>query len=193
MNRLEQLKRHLRPGRVYRRADLAQWSKSVDRHARELVDQGVLQKLRNGLYYYPKASAFGRVPPDEKELVRTFLKEDDFLLTSPNAYNALGVGTTQLYNSRVVYNHKRHGRFILGGKPFEFRRKPRFPRQLTEEFLLVELLNNLSELAEDPAAVRERARAKAKELNADRLQRAARDYGKVATRKFFERALPRAA
>jgi len=41
MNRLEQLKRHLRPCRVYRRADLAQWSKSVDRHARELVDQGV--------------------------------------------------------------------------------------------------------------------------------------------------------
>jgi hypothetical protein len=193
MNRLEQLKRHLRPGRVYRRADLAQWSKSVDRHARELVDQGVLQKLRNGLYYYPKASAFGRVPPDEKELVRTFLKEDDFLLTSPNAYNSLGVGTTQLYNSRVVYNHKRHGRFTLGGKPFEFRRKPRFPKQLTEEFLLVDLLNNLSELAEDPAAVRERAQAKAKELNPDRLRRAARDYGKVATRKFFERALSRAA
>jgi len=193
MNRLEQLKRHLRPGRVYRRADLAQWSKSVDRHARELVDQGVLQKLRNGLYHYPKASAFGRVPPDEKELVRTFLKEDDFLLTSPNAYNALGVGTTQLYNSRVVYNHKRHGHFTLGGKPFEFRRKPRFPRQLTEEFLLVDLLNNLSELAEDPAAVRERARAKAKELNADKLRRAARDYGKVATRKFFELALSRAA
>jgi len=189
MNRLELLKRHLRPGRVYRRADLAQWSKSVDRHARELVDQGVLQKLRNGLYYYPKASAFGRVPPDEKELVRTFLKEDDFLLTSPNAYNALGVGTTQLYNSRVVYNHKRHGRFTLGGKPFEFRRKPRFPRQLTEEFLLVDLLNNLPELAEDPTAVRERARAKAQELEAGRLRRAARYYGKVATRKFFEQAL----
>ena len=192
MNRLEELKRHLRPGRVYRRADLAQWSKSVDRHARQLVDQGVLQKLRNGLYHYPKGSAFGRVPPDEKELVRAFLKEDDFLLTSPNAYNALGVGTTQLYSSRVVYNHKRHGYFTLGGKPFEFRRKPRFPRQLTEEFLLVELLNNLSELAEDPASVRERARAKARELNADRLQRAARDYGKVATRKFFEQALSRA-
>jgi len=193
MNRLMQLKRHLRPGRVYRRADLAQWSKSVDRHARELVDQSVLQKLSNGLYYYPKASAFGRVPPDEMELVRTFLKEDDFLLTSPNAYNALGVGTTQLYNSRVVYNHKRHGRFTLGGMLFEFRRKPRFPRQLTEEFLLVDLLNNLSELAEDPVTVRERARAKAKALNADRLRRAARDYGKVATRKFFEQALSGAA
>ena len=193
MNRLDQLKAHLRPGRTYRRADLAQWSMSVDRHARELVDRGVLQKLRNGLYYYPKTSVFGQVPPDEKELVRTFLKEDDFLLTSPNAYNALGVGTTQLYNSRVVYNRKRHGHFTLGGKSFEFRRKPRFPRKLTEEFLLVDLLNNLSELAEDPAAVRERVRAKAKELNTDKLRHAARDYGKVATRKFFEQALSRAA
>lgn len=193
MTRLEQLKKHLHPGRVYRRSDLAQWSKSVDRHARELVDQGTLQKLRNGLYYYPKASVFGQVPPDERELVRTFLKEDDFLLTSPNAYNALGLGTTQLYNRRVVYNHKRHGRFTLGGKPFEFRRKPRFPRQLTEEFLLVDLLNNLSELAEDPAAVRERARAKAKAMDAAKLRRAARDYGKVATRKFFEQTLSNAA
>ena len=193
MTRLEQLKRHLHPGRVYRRADLAQWSKSVDRHARELVEQGVLQKLRNGLYCYPKASVFGRVPADERELVRSFLKEDDFLLTSPNAYNTLGLGTTQLYNRRVVYNHKRHGQFTLGGMPFEFRRKPRFPRRLTEEFLLVDLLNNLSELAEDPTVVRERARVKAKELDATRLRRAARDYGKVATRKFFEQALSNAA
>lgn len=193
MTRLDQLKRHLHPGRVYRRADLAKWSRSVDRHARELVDQGVLQKLRTGLYYYPKASAFGRVPADERELVRRFLKEDDFLLTSPNAYNTLGLGTTQLYNTRVVYNHKRHGRFTLGSVPFEFRRKPRFPRQLTEEFLLVDLLNNLSALAEDPNTVRARARAKAKELDAARLRRAARDYGKVATRKFFEQALANAA
>ncbi|MES9904708.1 MAG: hypothetical protein ABW168_18770 [Sedimenticola sp.] len=193
MKRLDKLKTHLRPGRVYRRADLAQWSKSVDRHARELVDQGVLQKLQNGLYYYPKASVFGRVPADERELVHRFLKEDDFLLTSPNAYNALGLGTTQLYNSRVVYNHKRHGLFTLGGIPFEFRRKPRFPRKLSEEFLLVDLLNNLPTLAEDAEGLRTRARAKAKELNTRKLRMAARDYGKVATRKFFDQVLADAA
>ena len=193
MKRLEQLKKHLRPGRVYRRADLARWSKSVDRHARQLVEQGVLQKLRNGLYYCPKVSVFGQVPPDERELVRTFLKEDDFLLTSPNAYNTLGLGTTQLYNTHVVYNHKRHGRFTLGGIPFEFRRKPRFPRKLTEEFLLVDLLNNLPDLAEDPAALRERARAKAKALDATKLKKAARDYGKVATRKFLDQVLAHAS
>jgi len=193
MKRLDQLKNHLRPGHVYRRADLARWSKSVDRHARELVESGELRKLRNGLYYSPKATVFGQVPPDERELVRSFLKEDDFLLTSPNAYNSLGLGTTQLYNTRVVYNHKRHGRFTLGGVPFDFRRKPRFPRQVTEEFLLVDLLNNLSELAEDRAVVRERAYAKARSLDAAKLRRAARDYGKVATRKFFDQALADAA
>ncbi|MCP3690186.1 MAG: hypothetical protein GY784_17415 [Gammaproteobacteria bacterium] len=193
MKRLDQLKKHLRPGRVYRRADLAHWSKSVDRHVRELVDEGVLQKLQNGLYYYPKASVFGRVPADERELVRRFLKEDDFLLTSPNAYNTLGLGTTQLYNCRVVYNHKRHGHFTLGGLPFEFRRKPRFPRKLSEEFLLVDLLNNLPTLAEDTEGLRTRVRTKAKELNARKLRMAARDYGKVATRKFFGQVLSDAA
>ncbi len=189
MKRSEQLKRHLRPGRVYRRADLAQWSKSVDRLTRELVDAGVLQKLCNGLYYYPKPSVFGQVPADERELVRSFLKEDDFLLTSPNAYNGLGLGTTQLYNTRVVYNHKRHGRFTLGGATFEFRCKPRFPRKLTEEFLLVDLLNNLPALAEDAEALRTRVRAKAKDMNASKLRLASRDYGKVATRKFLDQVL----
>jgi len=193
MKRLGQLKKHLRPGRVYRRADLAHWSKSVDRHVRELVDEGVLQKLQNGLYYYPKASVFGRVPADERELVRRFLKEDDFLLTSPNTYNTLGLGTTQLYNSRVVYNHKRHGHFTLGGLSFEFRRKPRFPRKLSKEFLLVDLLNNLPTLAEDTEGLRTRVRTKAKELNARKLRMAARDYGKVATRKFFDQVLSDAA
>lgn len=189
MKRSEQLKKQLRPGRVYRRADLAQWSKSVDQHTRELVDVGVLQKLRNGLYHYPKPSVFGQVPAGERELVQSFLKENDFLLTSPNAYNALGLGTTQLYNTYVVYNHKRHGRFTLGGLTFEFRRKPRFPRKLTEEFLLVDLLNNLPVLAEDTEALRARARDKMKDMDASKLRLAARDYGKVATRKFFDQVL----
>lgn len=70
MKRLELLKRHLKPGTVYRRSDLAKWSKSVDRHARELVQEGVLEKLQNGLYYYPKLSTFGTVPASEQNLVK---------------------------------------------------------------------------------------------------------------------------
>jgi hypothetical protein len=82
-------------------------------------------------------------------LIKSFLKDDRFLLTSINAYNSLGVGTTQLYNQRTVYNHKRHGDFKLGNKDFSFRVKPHFPKKATPEFLLVDLVNNLDTLAED--------------------------------------------
>src|SRR5690606_23080829 len=134
MKKINELLRHLRPGQVYRRADLEQWTKAVDRHLRELLEKGMLEKPSQGLYYYPKESVFGTVPPEEETLVRSFLKDDDFLITSPNAYNTLGVGTTQLYNKRVVYNHKRHGEFELGGRTFFFHLKPRFPKKLTPEF-----------------------------------------------------------
>jgi len=50
---LGELKKHLRPGKTYRRAELAQWSKSVDRHLQTLVDEGSLKKLRTSLYYAP--------------------------------------------------------------------------------------------------------------------------------------------
>jgi hypothetical protein len=43
------------------------------------------------------------VPPAEETLIRSFLKDDRFLLTSPNVYNSLGIGTTQLYNKQLVY------------------------------------------------------------------------------------------
>src|SRR3954469_24135153 len=123
MKRLEQLKTHLERGHVYRRGDLEQWSRSVDRHLALLVEDGTLQKMSQGLYYYPKETAFGKTPPAETELVRGFLKDDRFLLTSPNAYNSLGVGTTQLYNKLTVYNHKRHGDFKLGNRIYNFQMK----------------------------------------------------------------------
>jgi len=187
MKQLERLKKHLKAGNVYRRADLEKWSKSVDRHLRELVNEGFLQKLQNGLYYCPKETVFGVAPAEDRKLVETFLKDKNFLLTSPNSYNALGVGTTQFYNKQVVYNKKRHGVFTLGGRTFDFQRKVELPRKVTEEYLLVDLLNNLGRVAEDRDALLERVREKALELDdKNKLLSTARKYGKVATKKFFE-------
>ena len=106
---LDNLKRRLRPGRVYRREDLLPWSHSIDRHLKKLTVDGTLQKLRTGLYYRPRKLEFGEASADEHELVKAFLKTDRFVVTSPTAYNQLGLGTTQLYNKRVVYNQNRHG------------------------------------------------------------------------------------
>lgn len=185
MNRLEELKKHLKRGQVYRRDDLVKWSKSVDRHLDALVEEDTLQKLSQGLYYYPKLSAFGKTPPEEEVLIRSFLKDDRFLLTSPSSYNSLGVGTTQLYNERTVYNHKRHGEFKLGNRKFSFRLKPRFPSKVTKEFLLVDLVNNLETLAEDPTEVLKNVALKVRTMDTKKLKRYVSQYGTAKAKKLM--------
>ena len=189
MARLDELKKHLRPGNVYRRAELAQWSNAIDRHLKLLVEEGMLQKLSGGLYYCPKKTVFGESPADENDLVEAFLKDHRFLVTSLNSYNSLGVGTTQLYNKTVVYNHKRHGVFVLGNRTFDFQMKPYFPMTLSDEFLLVDLVNNLERLAEDQAMVLKKVKNKTAQMDSKSLLKAARSYGNVKTRKFFESVL----
>jgi len=186
MNSLEEVKNRLRPGQVYRRSDLAKWSRSVDRHLSQLVSDNTLVKLQQGVYLRPKQSRFGKVPANPEKLVRAFLKDDDFLLTSPNDYNALGVGTTQLYNLRVVYNHKRHGRFKLGGQNFDFRVRPRYPKKVTREFLLVDMLNNLEKLAEDCNEVLQRVKMKLSEIDSKRLRSTVKRFAKLSAKKHLE-------
>ena len=189
MAKLDELKKKLKKGEVYRRTDLVQWSKSVDRHLEALLKEGVLQKLSQGVYYYPKETAFGKTPPDEEVLVRSFLKDDRFLLTSPNLYNSLGVGTTQLYNIRRVYNHKRHGEFMLGNRKFDFQVKHHFPNKLTQEFLLVDLVNNFDRLAEDKQEVLKNVMKKAKTMDARKLAHSVALYGTTKTKKMLAPAV----
>jgi len=176
----------LQAGHVYRREDLARLSNAVDRHLHELVSMGKLRKLAQGLYHAPKQSKFGPLPPADEEVVKGFLRDKDFLIFSPSSYNAVGLGTTQLYNRTLVYNHKRHGVFQLGNRQFDFRVKPRFPKKLSLEFLFVDLLNNLEDLAEDRDAVLNQARNKLPSFELTRLQAAVNSYGNMATRKRFQ-------
>lgn len=185
MSALQQLKKHLKPGQVYRRADLVQWSNAVDRHLRQLVTDGTLKKVSQGVYSYPKKTSFGEAAPEEHKLVEAFLKSEDFLLFSPNSYNALGAGTTQLYNELIVYNRKRHGKFTLGGFTFNFQMKPYFPKRLSKEFLLVDLVNNVNKLAEDHKPVLDRVFNLAQGMDLLLLQKNAQRFGGVRAKKFF--------
>ena len=189
MEQLKQFRKHLTRGKVYRRNELTQWSNAVDRHLAALVNDGTLQKLSPGMYYYPNQSAFGKTPPDEEALVRSFLKDDRFLLTSPNAYNSLGVGTSQLYNKVTVYNHKRHGEFRLGNRNFDFQRKPHFPKKLTEEFLVVDLVNNLDQLAEDPQPILKKIADKLPLLDQKKLKHAVDIYGNLKGKRLLQSML----
>lgn len=189
MTAMAELKKRLRPGQVYRRKNLARWSNAIDRHLRLLLDEGRLEKVGPGLYMAPRKTRFGSAPASPEKLVETFLGDDRFLMVSPNAYNSLGLGTTQLYNEPVVYNRKRHGHFKLDGRPYDFRMRASVPSSLNVEFLLVDLLHNLGRLAEDKAAVLPKALSRARSMDRTRLARAVKDFGSARAARLLEPVL----
>lgn len=186
MLKREFVKNNLVPGTLYRRSELEEFSTSVDRHLAQLVKEGTLKKVGPGLYLHPEKSKWGEKSSEDKKLVEAFLKDDRFLMFSFNTYNGLGLGTTQLYNQTVVYNHKRHGKFKLGNRTFDFRMKPDFPSEFNKESLLVDMLNNLSELAEDPEVVVGALEKKLSTFDRQSLENAVKLYGKVKTKKLVK-------
>jgi hypothetical protein len=58
-------------------------------------------------------------------------------------------------------NQKRHGTFDLGGRVYHFERRMNVPRKLSKEFLLVDLVNEVDQLAEDRDALLARVRENA--------------------------------
>jgi hypothetical protein len=180
---MDLLRQHIKPGEVYRRSDLEYYSTAIDRHLATLTKDGTLIKLNQGLYYAPKQSKFGNVPPDDRQVVERFLKDDDFLLVSPNTFNSLGLGLTQLYNTTWVYNHKRKGEFQVNGKTFEFKLKSSFPKNITREYLLVDLLNNIEDLAEDQSQTLDKLPNNIDSFNADALMKATQLYGNGKTKR----------
>jgi hypothetical protein len=191
MNRT--LKRHhllskLTVGEVYSWRDLESLSGALGRDLKQLQDEGYLRKVGPGLYLLPKQSRFGTVPPSAEQVVSSFLKGDDYLLVSPNYYNSLGLGLTQLRNEVFVYNNKRHGDVKLANRTYHFKVKLKgYPKSLTKEYLLVDLVNNLETVGELPSAVLKNIAdsVKSSDFNNSRLFALAKQYGLVYTKKFF--------
>lgn len=177
--------KHIKPGKVYRRSDLLPFTNAPDRDLAELVHSGILTKLSQGVYYMPRTSDFGIVPPNQNDLVKAFLKDERFLILSSNMYNMLGFGTTQLYNEIIVYNHKRHGLIELGGQSFKFHRKINFPKSLTKEFLIVDFLSNLKILAEEDEGLIVKLEKKASEWDMPHLKTVASKYGSIRAQKIL--------
>ena len=184
--RSDYLLNSMKPGRVYRRKELNEYSNSVDRELAELSFKGAVKKLSAGLYVKPEQSRFGGLPPNDKELVRAFLNDNQFLLMSFNYYTSLGLGLTQLYNEILVYNRRRHGKVKLGSKKFVFKNIPEFPRKPSREFLLIDMLNNLKSLGEDSSEVLKRLKKKKDSFNMRKTSLMAKRYGKVRTKKIIK-------
>lgn len=171
------------PGRVYRTHELREFTSNPSRWARRLVAEGVLRQPSHGLYYLPRSTTFGPVPPHTEELLRAFLGSDDFLITGPYFWNALNLGTTQLFAVTLVYNHERSGIVRVAGHRYWFRRV-RFPSPTPIEWYIVDLFNNERHMGEDTSGMDGLlVRAlRAGRFDADRLAELAEEYAHPAER-----------
>lgn len=171
------------PGRVYRTQELRAFSANPTRWAKHRVEQGVLRRASRGLYYVPRKTTFGLVPPRDEELLRVFLGGSEFLFTGPYFWNALGLGTTQMFAVTLVYNRERTGELTVGGRRFWFRRV-RFPTPTPLEWYIVDLFHNEKHMGEDTSRLDEilTAALRAGRFDADKLTEMAREYAHPAER-----------
>jgi hypothetical protein len=182
------------PGRVYRTRELRAFSANPSRWAKRLVEQGVLRQPHHGLFYLPRVGRFGPVAASDEELLRAFLGTDDFLITGPYVWNALGLGTTQLFAVTLVYNGERTGEVELGGRRFWFRRV-RFPKDPPAEWYVVDLFQNERWMPEDTSRLDEHlvSALRLGRLDRARLREMAAEYARPAVRERLMQALAASA
>lgn len=180
----------LEPGRVYRTRELERWGANAPRLAKRLASEGALVRLAHGLYACPRRTRFGEVLPSDEELMRAFLENSPFVLTGPDRWNALGLGSTAVFAASLVYNTKRSGSFEFRGRAFELRRVA-FPNHPTPEWFVIDLFENA-----DRAGASRTQMAEALErslgrgvFDPARLSAMAREYGTKGTQALVGSAL----
>lgn len=180
----EMMLKSMHPGKVYTIRELLQDWPGACLDLRKLLDQKKIAKVSAGLYYKPKQTKYGPVAPADEVLVRSYLRDDDFLLVDVNSYASLVSGLTQMHMGYKVLNKRRHGRVTLAGFPFDFRVRRNFPKKVTKEFLMVDLLDNV-EQSENGVPMTENVLPFLKEYNREDLLRTARHYGNRSTERFL--------
>jgi hypothetical protein len=182
------------PGRVYRTRELRAFSANPSRWAKRLVQLGVLRQPHHGLFYLPRVGRFGPAPPSDEEMLRAFLGSDAFLITGPDVWNALGLGTTQLFAVTLVYNEARTGEVELGGRRYWFRRV-RFPKDPPAEWYVVDLFQNERWMPEDTSRLDEHLvyALRVGRLDRAKLRDMASEYARPAVRARLLRAVAASA
>ena len=180
----------LRPGSVYRTAHLGRWGANPTRLARRLAAEGRLRRLSQGLYYAPVKSRFGEVPPSDEALLDAFFDGSPWVRTGPPLWNALGLGSTQLFARPLVYNTKVSGPRDVGGRPFEFRRVA-FAAEPSAEWFVVDLARNAERVGLDRDELRDRLRDALREgrFSAEQLQEMASRFGRRAEQDLVREAV----
>ena len=183
----------LEPGRVYRTRELRKWSANPTRLAARLVLEGKLRRAAQGLFYAPVQGRFGEAPPSTSELLRAFLEGSPFVISGPPKWNALGLGSTAMFGSTLVYNTKRSGEFTFDGRTFLLRRVA-FPEEPCPEYFVVDLIEHHA-MAGVPLSTLERrltGTLRTSGWDMDRLLAMADRFGTKATLALVKRCIEEA-
>lgn len=180
----------LEPGRVYRTRELGQWSANPPRLAQRLVRAGRLVQLAHGLFAAPRRSRFGEAPPTDEALLGAFLDGTPFVRTGPERWNALGLGTSAVFATPLVYNTKRSGRFSFGGRQFLLRRVA-FPEAPSPEWFVIDLFENAEMAAASPTELAAALQAALRDGRFDRARLSVMSsrFGSKRTQVLVTRAL----
>lgn len=179
----------LKPGRVYRTADLARWDRNGTRLARRLETEGKLRRLAQGLYVCEGRSSFGPVPPTDEAVLRAFLKRSPYVISGPSQWNSLGLRSTALFADTWVYNTMRTCTLMVGKRRLHLRRV-RFPKRPSPEWYVVDLLLHHGSVGMALADLEEALRSalSSGRFDPDLLRDAAGEYGTRETRRLVDRA-----
>ncbi len=184
----------LKPGRVYRTKELARFGKNAPRLAKRLVAEGELLPLAHGVFVRPEQSKFGPVPPSREELMRAYLNGGRFVFSGPEQWNALGLGSTAMFASPLVYNESRSGEVELGGRRFTLRRVA-FPKNPSAEYFAVDLMKNHKKAGISLGQIESGLRRAITEgrLEPSKLRQNAQRFGTKAAQQAVEHAIELAA
>ncbi len=178
----------LKSRKVYRAKELQKYSSNLSRDLKDLVDHGLLGYVGYGLYYRIEKLGELELPPEEESLLSKFLNSKDYVLRTIGDFNSLRLGTTQhTPGLTMVYNSKKSGVFELGKRTYHFKRR-KFPNKNLNEFLLVDMLNNLEKVGVDREEFLTNLRRRWIDLTLDKNEvlKQAQKYGKYWVKKYFE-------
>ena len=126
-NVIKQVLARMRPGTVFPVnqffTDTVQRN-TVEKELSRLVEQGVLQRFRRGIYYKPvQSSFFGKVLPNPTEIAQAIatLNYAKIIPNGAMALHMLGL-TTQMPLKLTYLNDKLHKTEMIGNTPVVFKR-----------------------------------------------------------------------
>ena len=152
--------RSFKPGYVFTYEDViddVSQRESVVKALNRMVKSDVLCKLSQGKYYKPEESAFGKLEPDQYQIVKDLLEKDGKpvgYLTGLSIYNALGL-TTQVSNTIQIGKNDVRNTFTRGKYTISFVRQK---NEITKDNIqLLQLLDSIRYIKQIPDSTVESA------------------------------------